>query len=264
MDRQAVAHIQSQIREIASDRQVAVPLAIESGSRAWGFASPDSDYDCRFIYVPRIDEALSLYARRDVIELPLTPVFDVNGWELRKAISLMLKGNAVVIEWLRSPLVYQKDDTFCSIMNNLVALAFQRGELANHYLRLLQSKRHEYFQDPFNVPLKKVFYALRAAMALRYLRVNQSKEELPMTLQELCAGGALPASLDAEIKDMVAIKAVMKELGQGPLSPRLAALFADEVEFAHSLIETRKPLTKSVLAEADRIYRMLLRTFAPS
>jgi hypothetical protein len=82
-----------------------MPLAIESGSRAWGFPSPDSDYDCRFIFVRPIEDYLSPWQRRDVIETPLEGDFDVNGWELGKAIRLLAKGNAVIIEWLMSPIV---------------------------------------------------------------------------------------------------------------------------------------------------------------
>jgi uncharacterized protein len=264
MDHEIVDRIQSQLREVELARRVSIPHAIESGSRAWGFPSPDSDYDCRFLYVPRMDDALSLFLRRDVIELPLTPVFDINGWELRKAIKLLLKGNAVVIEWLRSSLVYRRDTHFIAAMEHLVALAFQRGELANHYLRLLRSKQHEHFSDDSDVNIKKVFYALRAAMALRYLRVNQNHAELPMRLQDLCAGSNLPSALLAEINAVIAEKAVTEELGRGPLSPRFRALFQDESEAALVLVEAKRPLAKDVLAEADEVYLGLLRTFAPT
>ncbi len=87
-------------------------LAIESGSRAWGFPSPDSDYDCRFIYVRRRDDYLTLYPPRDVIEFPLEGELDINGWDLGKALRLLLKGNAVVIEWLTSPYAYAGDASF--------------------------------------------------------------------------------------------------------------------------------------------------------
>ncbi|MFE3443732.1 DNA polymerase beta superfamily protein [Nocardia sp. NPDC059180] len=84
-------------------------LAIESGSRAWGFPSPDSDYDCRFLYVASLDTYLSPWRTRDVIETPLVGLLDVNGWDLGKALRLLVKGNAVLIEWLQSPIVYRGD-----------------------------------------------------------------------------------------------------------------------------------------------------------
>lgn len=83
-----------------------IPWAIESGSRAWGFPSPDSDYDCRFIFVRPRDHYLALWPARDVIETPLDTTFDVNGWDLAKAVRLIAKGNATAIEWLRSSIVY--------------------------------------------------------------------------------------------------------------------------------------------------------------
>ena len=91
---------------MTADHNVRILLAVESGSRAWGFPSPDSDFDCRFIYVRRSGEYLSLFPPRDVIEFPPDPLLDVNGWDLGKALRLLLKGNAVVIEWLTSPYIY--------------------------------------------------------------------------------------------------------------------------------------------------------------
>src|SRR4030081_1730205 len=105
-DPAVVTAIDARLRSVSEREHAAVLLAVESGSRAWGFPSPDSDYDCRFIYVRRRDDYLALYAPRDVIEFPIGGDFDVNGWDLGKALRLMLKGNAVVIEWLTSPYVY--------------------------------------------------------------------------------------------------------------------------------------------------------------
>lgn len=100
-----VANIDRRLEAIRAQNHVVIPIAIESGSRAWGFL-PDSDYDCRFIFVRRLEDYLSPWVKRDVIETPLEGVFDVNGWDLGKALKLMLKGNAVILEWLTSPIVY--------------------------------------------------------------------------------------------------------------------------------------------------------------
>src|SRR5579862_9277778 len=108
----AVAKIDARLAATQREHVVAIPLAIESGSRAWGFPSPDSDYDCRFIFVRSIDDYLSLFASRDVIETPLTDDLDVNGWDIVKALKLLLKGNAVVIEWLTSPIIYSAEPWF--------------------------------------------------------------------------------------------------------------------------------------------------------
>src|ERR1043165_8193851 len=112
MDRAAVALIDARLDDVRSQHNVQMLLAIESGSRAWGFPSPDSDYDCRFLYVRSAEQYLSPWVKRDVIETPLDAVLDVNGWDWGKAIKLVLKGNAVVIEWLQSPIVYRGDAGF--------------------------------------------------------------------------------------------------------------------------------------------------------
>jgi uncharacterized protein len=102
-DPTVVAAVDEKLRRVAERESAVVLLAVESGSRAWGFPSPDSDYDCRFIYARARDDYLSLHAPRDVIEFPIEGILDVNGWDLAKALRLLLKGNAVVIEWLRGP-----------------------------------------------------------------------------------------------------------------------------------------------------------------
>jgi uncharacterized protein len=94
---------------IEAEHGVRALYACESGSRGWGFASPDSDYDVRFIYVHPLPWYLRVSAQRDVIEVPISDELDINGWELRKALSLLKKGNATLIEWLDSPVVYRAD-----------------------------------------------------------------------------------------------------------------------------------------------------------
>ena len=98
--------IYNKLREIEKTENVRILLAVESGSRAWGFASPDSDYDVRFIYVRPKDDYLRLDPVRDVIELPLDEVFDINGWDLQKTLRLLYRSNPTLFEWFSSPIVY--------------------------------------------------------------------------------------------------------------------------------------------------------------
>lgn len=115
-----VRQIDARLDGVESDHGVRVPWAIESGGRAWGFPSPDSDYDARFLYVHPLTDYVGLRRRRDVIETPLDRVFDANGWDVRKALALMVRGNATVGEWLRSPIVYRGDQ---QVASGLLALA---------------------------------------------------------------------------------------------------------------------------------------------
>src|SRR4051794_14574214 len=94
---------------VEHEKDVRVLYACESGSRAWGFASRDSDYDVPFLYVHERDWYLSVDDRRDVLEYPLRDELDVSGWELRKALRLLRKSNPPLLEWLNSPMVYRDD-----------------------------------------------------------------------------------------------------------------------------------------------------------
>lgn len=113
--------IQTQLRRIEEEENIKILLAVESGSRAWGFASPDSDYDVRFIYIRRMEDYLKLEKVQDVIELPMDDVLDMNGWDLQKTLRLLYKSNPTLFEWFSSPIVYQETefaDKFRDLMGN--------------------------------------------------------------------------------------------------------------------------------------------------
>jgi len=112
------------LKAIEYQFDVRIRYACESGSRAWGFASPDSDYDVRFVYVHKADYYLSIDDQRDVIEVPINDLLDINGWELRKALRLFRKSNAPLYEWLQSPIVYSADSNFVSNMKALMPTYF--------------------------------------------------------------------------------------------------------------------------------------------
>ena len=194
-DPAVVAAIDAQLQAIAEREPVDVLLAVESGSRAWGFPSPDSDYDCRFIYVRRRDDYLALFPPRDVIECPVDAVLDLNGWDLAKALRLLLKGNAVVIEWLTSPFAYAGSARFRAEATELARQAAVPAAIARHYLHLGERQRRTYFADARAVPLKKMFYALRPAVALRWLRLHPGEAVAPMhfhdpgRVERLAGGG---------------------------------------------------------------------------
>jgi predicted nucleotidyltransferase len=225
-----VAAIDSLLDRIVREQRVAIPLAIESGSRAWGFPSPDSDYDCRFIYVRTVDGYLSPWVSRDVIETPLIGDLDVNGWDLGKALKLLLKGNAVIIEWLNSPFAYRGDPVFRADFLAFANRHADRTMIARHYLHLGERQRRVYFPDGGEVALKKLFYALRPAAALRWLRVHPDAAIAPMHFPTLMRACDPPKALATLVEDLIIRKAETRELGSAPL-PGLIADFVDG-EFA--------------------------------
>jgi predicted nucleotidyltransferase len=260
-DPSVVATIDDKLAAIAERERIDLLIAVESGSRAWGFPSPDSDYDCRFIYVRRRDAYLSLVPPRDVIELPSDAIFDVNGWDLGKALRLLLKGNAVVIEWLTSPFVYAGDAPFRDQMLALARQTARPAAIARHYLHLGERQRRTYFADANAIALKKIFYALRPAVALRWLRLNPGAAVAPMHFPTLIAASDLPADVLAIVDDLLARKAVTSELGSGPLPAAIGRLVDEEFAIARDvwLDEAWRP-EAATLAAADDFFRSWVRS----
>lgn len=141
----AVRMVRERLARIAGVHEVRIMHAIESGSRAWGFPSPDSDYDVRFIYAHHADWYFSVFERRDVIETPIEDVhgivFDVNGWDLRKVLRLLARSNPVLIEWLQSPIVYAGLDGFGDEMLDLARRFYSLKASHYHYYRMARNHR---------------------------------------------------------------------------------------------------------------------------
>ena len=117
------------IQSIEKDEHVVAFYVCESGSRAWGFPSSDSDYDVRFLYMHPVDWYLSIEPKRDVIEKPIDNQLDINGWVLKKALSLFRKSNPPLLEWLGSPIIYQEKFTIVSQMH-ISLFAYGSGEFS--------------------------------------------------------------------------------------------------------------------------------------
>jgi predicted nucleotidyltransferase len=227
MDEAIIASIDATLASIARNQQVKIPLAVESGSRAWGFPSPDSDYDCRFVFLRPVAQCLSPWPRRDVIETDSDSVLDVNGWELGKALKLLAKGNAVIIEWLTSPITYLEDREFRDGFLTLAREIAPRELVGRHYLHLGERQRSAHFAGGKRVARKKIFYALRPAAALRWLRQRPGESIAPMHFPTLLAECEPPSEVLKLAEEMMAEKAKSREMGMGTL-PRPIADFIDE------------------------------------
>jgi len=232
-----VAQIDALLDRAVAEHGVHVPLAIESGSRAWGFPSPDSDYDCRFVYVRPVRDHLTPWLHRDVIEFAIEDELDANGWDLGKALRLLLKGNAVIIEWLSSPIVYRGEAWFRDSFLDFARDVASRQAIARHYLHLGERQRRVYFGDGEAVAQKKIFYALRPAATLRWLRMRPGEAVAPMHFPTLMVECDLPADLRAEVDDLMARKAITHELGVAPLSPAVSAFLDTEFDRARVVFE---------------------------
>ncbi|MEM9733849.1 MAG: nucleotidyltransferase domain-containing protein [Pseudomonadota bacterium] len=227
MDGSVVAQIDTRLENLIRDEPVIIPWAIESGSRAWGFPSPDSDYDCRFIYVRPLRHMTALFPKRDVIETPLDAVLDVGGWELSKALRLLLKGNAVILEWLTSPIIYRGNSDFQKAALALTHEVVNRSAMQHHYRRLALSMRARVAGENAQLPLKKLFYILRPLVALKWLDENPTARFPPMHFQTLLDGVELDEVLRGDIGMLVKAKAETRELGNGKVPPTIASFIDD-------------------------------------
>ena len=259
MDGEKVVLIDAMLDRVVDEYRVFLPLAIESGSRAWGFASPDSDYDCRFVFVRRVADHITPWSARDVIELPLDAELDTNGWDLAKALRLLLKGNAVIVEWLRSPVIYRGQTWFRDGFLEFARQAASREAIGRHYLHLGERQRRVYFGDGTSVVQKKIFYALRPAATLRWLRMHPTEAIAPMHFPTLMAECDPPTALKEEVSDLLSRKAVTRELGAAPLSPAVARFIDSEFELARSVFESGPaPAPGEALERARQFYRMVV------
>jgi len=209
--------IGAQLRSIEAAHAVIVLHAVESGSRAWGFASPDSDYDVRFVYQRPVEQYLRLDATRDVIELMLEPsdgstdVLDLSGWDLAKMLRLLHDSNPVIFEWDQSPIVYGTSDQWARI-HAVMPDYFSQKKALHHYLSMASRNIKGYLGGE-TVRLKKYFYVLRPLLAAQWVLHRASPP--PMLFAEL-TDSELPTSLREPVTQLLAAKAVTSEIGDGP------------------------------------------------
>ena len=251
-----VEQIDDRLTAVETEQRVHIALAIESGSRAWGFPSPNSDYDCRFVFIRSIEQYLTPWPPRDVIETPLDRLRDVNGWDLGKALKLVLKGNAVIIEWVRSPIVYRGDPSFRQDLLDFATAFANRIHIGRHYLHLGERQRRTYFADEKQVQLKKIFYALRPAATLRWLRLRPDEVIPPMHFPTLMAEGDPPADVVEIVRELLDRKAKSRELGVAPLPKPIQAFIDGEFTQARNLFEGIRVKPKpDAIASAEALFR---------
>jgi predicted nucleotidyltransferase len=210
------ADIFEELDRIEREEQVRILYACESGSRAWGFPSKDSDYDVRFLYVRPVEWYLSIFNKRDVIERPISQLLDINGWDLRKALNLFRKSNPPLLEWLQSPMPYYTKYTVAEQIRSISPLAFSPKSCMYHYLNMAKGNYREYLQGE-QVKIKKYFYVLRPILACEWIETYQSMP--PIEFDQLVEA-LIPArsELRAAIEQLLRRKKAGEELD---LEPRL-------------------------------------------
>lgn len=222
--------IPAKLREIEQRENVRILHCVESGSRAWGFASPDSDYDVRFIYVRTAEDYLRLDKMRDVIEWQLDETLDISGWDLQKALRLLHSSNPTLFEWIASPLVYKTTPEWARI-SAVVSRFFQPKAMLCHYLHTARKNCRTCCEGDL-VKLKRYFYALRPILACRWILENRTPP--PMLFTEL-TDAFLDPTMAPAVRELLRLKMETPEVG---MVPAVAALN----DYLNASLEALEPM----------------------
>ena len=203
--------IQEKLREIEQREECRILLAVESGSRAWGFASPDSDYDVRFIYVRSEKAYLRLDRTRDVIEVPINDELDINGWDIDKTLRLLHKSNPTVFEWFSPPIIYQTS-AFADQFRPIMQKYFSSKAGLWHYLHMAEGNYRDYLRGEM-VRAKKYFYVLRPILACKWILEKGTPP--PMLFTDLVKS-ELPDDLSETVYQLLDLKMNSPEIKEIP------------------------------------------------
>jgi len=199
--------ILNHLKALETQKDIKILLAAESGSRAWGFPSPDSDYDVRIIYMHRPEWYLSITDKKDNMDYFIGKELDINGWDIRKVLRLLRKSNASTFEWNQSPIIYQSVDGFQAELMSFSKQFFQVKHALNHYKGIARNS-YESLGDKDNIKLKKLFYVLRPLLAAIW--VVEKETVPPMDIFNLFEVVKEEKIITA-IKELIALKETVNE-----------------------------------------------------
>lgn len=203
--------IQNALDGIEREQGARLLFAVESGSRAWGFASPDSDYDVRFVYKRSVRDYVRLQERRDVIELPIVGDLDINGWDILKALVQFRKSNPSLLEWLHSPIVYRENGDFAAKLRTLAQEHFSPRRMTYHYISMAKSNYRLSIENKAEGSLKKYLYVLRPLCCIRWM--EQHGTPPPTLIQTILESIELPSDVRTRLNELMERKKQAVELG---------------------------------------------------
>lgn len=245
--------IQQKLKEIEEKESVKIIMAVESGSRAWGFASPDSDYDVRFVYIRTLQDYLRLEKTKDVIEWQLDDVLDINGWDLKKALQLMHDSNPTIFEWCASPIVYKNSAAF-EELKKIRKVYYSRKKSLYHYWHMASNNYQVYLQGE-EVRIKKYFYVIRPLLAAKWI-VNK-KTQPPMLFSELIES-ELPTELKPTINKLLEMKQNMPEMGLAPKIKLLDHFIDTEMKVVKKAADDEESVNQNWILLDEFFQRMVI------
>lgn len=248
--------IRKRLLGIQEAENVRIFYACESGSRAWGFPSKNSDYDVRFLYLREPEWYLSIDVehKRDVIELPIVDDFDINGWDLRKALNLLRKSNPPLLEWLNSPIVYLENEELATKFKNLVPKCYSPIACMYHYLHMARGNFRGYLKGA-TVSVKKYFYVLRPILAIKW--IEASSDVVPMEFETLVENLLPNSELREQIVRLIERKKLGDELKREPRIEVISNFIETEMERLASKI-VDYPSDKPSMDVLNSVFREML------
>lgn len=251
-----IEEIKDQLKKLKEKEGIKILLAVESGSRAWGFPSPDSDYDVRIIYIREREWYLSIDDKKDTIDYFHGKLLDINGWDIRKTLRLLRKSNATPFEWAQSPIVYEEKDSFRRNLLDLAEEFFQPIHSLNHYKGIARNS-YDKISSSGEIKLKKLFYVIRPILAANWIVTKGSIP--PMDIDSLMRI-IEDRSIVSQIEELIKIKETVNEDYTYSIKPEIQRF----IEYQFQILEGIDGLEKRAIPQTqilDSFYRSLLNKF---
>lgn len=255
--------IPAHLRCIEHDHEVKILLAVESGSRAWGFESANSDWDVRFIYVHKPEWYFKIEEQRDVIEHMYDDDVDLVGWELRKAMRLFRRSNPSLLEWINSPKVYCINENFARRVHEVEKEYFNPVKTIYHYNHIYNKHNERYLQKE-GVTIKRFLYYLRGILACKWIQKHNSLPPVPFI--RLVEDTIDERQIKTKVEELIIIKKTGKESDKLAVAPCLVEYARHWADYYNAIVGTFRPETNDVSADAlDAIlYDMVIDTDYPN
>jgi predicted nucleotidyltransferase len=159
----------ARLSRFEKENNVEIILAVESGSRGWGFASTDSDYDVRFVYKHPIERYLDLNKPQDC-HTWIEGECDYEGFDIYKFYDLLGKSNMNIIDWVQQDVIYIDRIKYKETLKMLIKEGFNRRTYAAHNFGLAQKNYSKYFASPSpdEPTIKRFVYCIRALLSAQY------------------------------------------------------------------------------------------------
>lgn len=252
------ATILNKLKEIEQTHHVRVLYACETGSRAWGFPSPDSDYDVRMIYMHEPDWYMSLFDKKDTIEfMSADGELDVTGWDIKKCLNLMWKSNGPLLERLQSPVVYREESNIISLLQPYADKCFAPIAMMHHYLGMAKNSCSE-IEGKDEVKLKKLFYALRAALACKWILEKNSIP--PIVFIKMVNELSFDTNLKNRIVELIQLKSTKTEAYIHPAERHLNNFISAELALAEKAFD-HLPGRKQKDVDLDGLFKNIIKTY---